>query len=92
VGRHVRIERKRRSETLVSEHQDGPQFPLRPYLTEVKRQVGSLLSKLVDLKGSEALGSVKEKLEDLTRQRSGFESGLEELDSTIASVKGKAVN
>ena len=61
-------------------------------LTEVKRQVGSLLSKLVDLEGSEALGPVKEKLEDLTRQRTGFESGLEELDSTIASVKGKAVN
>jgi hypothetical protein len=35
---------------------------------------------------------VKEKLEDLIRQRTGFESGLEELDSTIASVKGKAVN
>jgi hypothetical protein len=35
---------------------------------------------------------VKEKLEDLTRQRTDFESGLEELDSTIASVKGKAVN
>jgi hypothetical protein len=42
--------------------------------------------------GSEALGPVKEKLEDLIRQRTGFESGLEELDSTIASVKGKAVN
>src|ERR1035437_4808685 len=28
----------------------------------------------------------------LARQRTGFESGLEELDSTIASVKGKAVN
>ena len=92
MGRHVRIERKGRSETLVSERQDAPQFPLRPYLTEVKRQVGSLLSKLVDLKGSEALGPVKEKLEDLTRQRTGFESGLEELDSTIGSVKGKAVN
>ena len=28
-------------------------------LTEVKRQVGSFLSKLVDLEGSEALGPVK---------------------------------
>src|ERR1035437_3802920 len=31
VGRRVRTERKRKSETLVSEHQDGPQLPLRPY-------------------------------------------------------------
>jgi hypothetical protein len=92
---------------LVCARQRPPQFPLHPYklpqlqerrtalerdLTEVKRQVGSFLSKLVDLEGSEALGPVKEKLEDLTRQRTGFESGLEELDSTIASVKGKAVN
>jgi hypothetical protein len=46
----------------------------------------------VDLEGSAALGPVKEKLEDLTRQRSGFESNLEELDSTISSVRGKAVN
>ena len=46
----------------------------------------------MDLEGSEALGPVKKKLEDLTRLRTGFESGLEELDSTIASVKGKAVN
>jgi prefoldin subunit 5 len=46
----------------------------------------------VDLEGSTALGPVKEKLEDLTRQRSGFESSLEELDSTISSVRGKAVN
>ena len=46
----------------------------------------------MDLEGSTALGPVKEKLEDLTRQRSGFESSLEELDSTISSVRGKAVN
>jgi hypothetical protein len=35
---------------------------------------------------------VKEKLEDLSQWRAGLESGLEELESTIASVKGKAVN
>jgi hypothetical protein len=35
---------------------------------------------------------VKEKLEDLSQRRAGLESGLEELESTIASVKGKAVN
>ena len=35
---------------------------------------------------------MKEKLEDLSQRRAGLESGLEELESTIASVKGKAVN
>ena len=47
-------------------------------LTEVKRQVGAVVSKLVDLDGSKAVMPGEEKLEDLARQRTAVESGLEE--------------